>query len=260
MDRGSVVMACACMFLAGLSACAGNDRGAVTGSDAELESEYTADVAELAGTEAALVALTAVAAETPEEAAKNAADNASEAYGDCVEVSSTGSQVLIEFEGCSGQWGVVALSGTLQANYQLDGVDDLFATLQVDVEANYAQISFEASVGYAAVGASQSLSVTSKGRGVGYRGAELGHTSDYVVTVADSCLSVDGKFSGSGRYDWSTVISGYQACTGACPAPGGMVTRSGPVRTVKLSFDGSGTAAWSTDNRSGSLSLACGLF
>lgn len=178
----------------------------------------------------------------------------------CATVTQSGSTVSVTLTDCTGPRGLAHVSGhlTLVASVSATGVISVHGTSD-DLEVNGASLDLDANAVYSATGTSHSIAVSTTSSGVGPRGLEVQHDGDYTITwdTATQCRSIAG--------DWSTEIgaatrsttANLSRCADGCPT-GSVVRHTRTGQTITVTFDGQGTAAWSsTSGRSGSVTLAC---
>lgn len=199
---------------------------------------------------------------TPDQIAARVAANLAGRWNPraCATATQTGATVSVTLNDCTGPRGLVHVSGhlTLVVSVSASGVISVHGTSD-DLEANGASLDLDANAVYSTSGTSHSIAVTTQSSGVGPRGLEVQHDGDYTITwdTATQCRSIAG--------DWSTEIgsatrsttASLSRCTDGCPS-GSVVRHTRTGQTITVTFDGQGTAAWSsTSGRSGSVTLAC---
>ncbi len=231
--------------------------------------ELTADSSSATQAEASLLAATVdgaaasnVAPATAESAAAFIAARAPGRYSPsgCVTVTQTGLTVTLGFAQCTGPRGLRQLDGTMSIVVSAGtGGAIVFDASATDFQIGNATLDIDANAIYTANGATSSLAVTTSSSGIGPLGHDITHTGDYTATWDASCVSIDGAWATErGEASRSTTAS-VMRCLDQCPS--GAVTRTTiGRRVIELSFDGTPTARWSSsDGRSGSFSLPCGL-
>jgi hypothetical protein len=112
-------------------------------------------------------------------------------------------------------------------------------------------------------GATKTLTVTTSGSGVGLLGNAITRQGSYTVTwdATSMCATLDGSWATTiGTATWSTSVTAFEQCKGACPAQGTIAHTGGLSHvTVTVTFDGSAVAKWSTSSgASGTVNLVCG--
>jgi hypothetical protein len=246
-----------------LVACRARDGG----DDGEA-AELAADSTQTANEEAALLSSliddtsASVAAITADDAAAAIAARAAQRYSPsgCVEVTQNGSNLALEFSGCTGPRGLRQLNGSLALVVSVGAG----GAIVVDASANDFQIGgatldLAATATYTGSGTTQSLAVTTRTAGVGGRGFEIAHDGDYTVTWDSTCVSLEGEWSTDRGDAQRSTTADVMRCIDQCPI--GTVTRNTVRdRRIEITFDGSPTARWtSSAGGSGDFPLACGL-
>lgn len=220
---------------------------------------------------------------TPEELVANADKTASNFTNGCMTVTkdTTGHSATYALNGCTGIWGLVGVSGTLEASYStstvtLDGGTGPTDAIAIDVvnQGNLLLRNATATT-YDAKATFWATSLVNRGMqwsgnlaGTTARGRPFQRTASWEMTwtVAGSCITLNGATNGTVESrSISTLVTNYQRCRGECPAAGGMVqltdvTGGTPVETIAINFDG-GNVATFTDatGKSYNFTLACGL-
>ena len=244
-DARVVVVALSCATWSAGCGESGTTDDEVGASSAELTDASTA--------EAAVVAtMNPASMEDGPAAAQSVADEVVARLGSCAVAATEGRTTTMTLDACTGPWGRAELSGTVVGTYQLTREGTLQGTLDVDLSSSEgATLTFDAEADFRADG---TIAVTSSASGLGRRGRAVGRTGDYVLTPTDTCVTVDGTWSG--REDaWTLAVSEYTMCDGACPV--GTVVRTGPLAGT-LVFDGTATATFTSGEDVRDIPLACG--
>jgi hypothetical protein len=178
----------------------------------------------------------------------------------CATVTTSGSNITIKYNDCTGPRGLLHVTG------ELDLAVSISADLMIHVhgtatnfQVNEATLDIDANATYAVSGTTHTLTVATTGSGTGAMGNQIDHTGNY--TVEWDTLSLCGSIDGT----WQTTIGGatrsnqvsVSRCAGGCPT--GTLTHTG-LRgvTLDVTFDGTATASWTTSTgRSGTFSLTC---
>jgi hypothetical protein len=246
--------------LALLGGCGGDLGDAATVSAALDSSDDTA-------TESALLVASVDATEsaaTADEAAAMAAASAKTWYqpSTCLTATAATNVATYTLTDCTGPWGLVHVTGSVIVTYtkQADGLHaDANATgLLVDG----ATLNLDSQAVYSVTGTTKTLVVATDGGGTGRRGTRITRHGSYTLTwdTASMCGTLDGDWStGVNGATWSTTMSGYRQCQGACPATGTLAHTGGLSHvTVTVTFDGSADARWtSSRGHSGTVALSC---
>ena len=223
-------------------------------------SSSTADLSADATAEAALIAATLppvdMLGDADGEAIAAAAAASLEAILEaCATSQVAGTTVTWTLAGCSGDWAMATLDGTISATYRpIAGTVEATIAIDVVTEAG-SSIMVDADVAYAMTDTGATLTVGSTAEGVGPRGADTTRSGDYTLRVAGDCLTLDGTWEGTRAANWTLTVSGYSICAGGCPS--GSISRTGRI-TASVSFDGSDQATLTTGDGSETVTLACG--
>jgi len=229
--------------------------------------EEAVDSQEIGQNESALTAIStegAGATMTPDEVAGTAGGRARARLADpnCVAVAQSGATVVYTFTNCTGPRGLVSVTGVLTATFSGSPGNIAFSVSGTGIKVNEATIDIQSSGTLVRNGNVRTLTVTTKGTGVGRRGFDLDRDGQYVATHDDAtgCSKLNGQWSlDIGVRDRSTSITNFNRCDGKCPGAGGKITHKGfGGRQVVISFDGSNRATWEGSNgRSGTVNLSC---
>ena len=183
----------------------------------------------------------------------------------CATVTSSGANVTIKYNDCTGPRGLVHVTGELDLTVSIDpsGGVDIAGKSNGDLQVNNASISFDVTAKYSTSGTMHSLTVNTTGDGTGALGNTIDHSGDYTITwdTSTTCGTLDGQ--------WSTEISSTTAsatrsnmvnvsrCAGGCPM-GSIVHTGLRGLTVTIEFDGTNVAQWSTSTgKTGTVNLPC---
>jgi hypothetical protein len=181
----------------------------------------------------------------------------------CVTATAVGESVTYVLVDCTGPWGLVHTSGTVVVTYSVDAAG-LHASVSASaLNVNGAVVDIGAQGTYSVSGTTKKLVVTTNGAGTGPLGNQVARQGSYTVTwnSASMCATLDGSWSTQiGTAVWSTAVSGFEQCKGACPAQGTIAHTGGLSHvTITVTFDGSAVAKWSTSSgASGTVNLLCG--
>lgn len=180
----------------------------------------------------------------------------------CVTKSVASNVATYTMTNCTGPYGLLAVSGTLQATYtvQTTGTNP---SLKVDLAAtglkvNGASLDISSSATISGPPTARTATVSSTTKAVTARGNTISHSGSYTAGSDGSCVTLTGTFSTqSGLLSWSTQIDSYKRCQNMCPAQG-KITFTGVLHTTTVTFNGSATAAITVDGHAGNLGLLCG--
>jgi hypothetical protein len=179
----------------------------------------------------------------------------------CVNATSAGPVATVVLNKCNGPLGTQNISGTFAATFGQSNAGftlGLKAT-NVNVGGRTGQFQVNGTASQTATG--WTLAVTSNGSLTGLRGNSFNRNAQATINwvPGSGCVNVDsnGSFVVNGT-TYQSSLSGYQRCTGACPAAG-TLSVDGPDQDVSVTFDGTSTpTATSTNGNSADLQLACG--
>ena len=203
-----------------------------------------------------------IVAATPDQVAARIAANLVARWNPraCATIAQSGATITATYTDCTGPRGLVHVSGQLVLVVSVSGAGAISVQgTSDDLQVNGASLVVDATALYSSSGTSHSLAVTTHGSGTGPRGLDIVHDGDYTLAwdTATQCHTLDGNWSTEiGAASRSTQASLHR-CVGQCPS--GTVTRKLRTgATLTVTFDGQGTATWSsTAGRSGTVTLAC---
>ncbi|MGH7297798.1 MAG: hypothetical protein ACRELB_22860 [Polyangiaceae bacterium] len=173
--------------------------------------------------------------------------------------------VTYVFSSCTGPLGLVDLSGTVTASYQLAA-----GQLTVDFSATGFQInratidSWQATAVVTSSGDQRSMSWNATMSGTTGRGRAFSRTNQKNVswTAGVPCVAVSGQSTGNilGA-DLQTSITSWQRCADACPQAGSEISVKNLDKGdfIDIKYEGGDSAELTTGNRSVQIGLACGL-
>ncbi len=247
----------------------------VTWSDCAIVDEFlamqAADSVDLAQNESSLSTTTMDGIDqntTPGQAAEKSVENLGVYYtpaGCAVGTidNEDPSKVTWELDHCTGPYGFVTITGTINAQYSsiTDGIKVHYTG--TGVQFNKAIMDLDTSVEVTMDGTKKNRAITTHTKGVGPRGNEVERDGTYQLSWDwdSGCLSLDGGWET--RVDnksWTTTVTNWERCENECPKSGGKIEFVGGIRnvTVTLDFDGSDHVAWkSSRGSSGSIALEC---
>ena len=178
----------------------------------------------------------------------------------CATVTSSGSNITIKYNDCTGPRGLVHVTGELDlaVSVSLAGVISVHGTA-TNLQVNNAVLTIDADATYEVSGTDHTLTVMTMGSGTGPRGNAIEHDGNYTVTwdTTSQCGSIDGTWSTEiGSADRGNDVN-LSKCAGSCPT--GTVTHNFLAgASVTVTFDGSDIATWSASTgASGSVTLTC---
>lgn len=252
-------LACLLALVAPLSACRLEE---AYGKWASQASDST-DV--VSGESAMLIATTEGAdpSMSAEEAATAASDHATRFFQPegCLTAVVSGRTVVYTLNDCTGPYGLVHVTGDVTVEYNIQG-DGLGFTASADaLDINGASVDIDNQGVYRKVGTRHEITGSVSGRGVGPRGNAFSRSGNRTVTwdPESACLTLDGSWmTDVDGKSWTTVVDGFSKCGGACPATGGSIEWASDRGSLRVDYDGTDIAAWSTDKgREGTVELYC---
>lgn len=176
----------------------------------------------------------------------------------CETSATAGSKTTYTFAGCSGPYGLVKVSGTIEVDLGATKAGATAHLTSSGLSVNGATLNLDLDVTETAT----SVTIASNSTATGSRGGALTFAGSYTASFdqAAQCVSLTGNWST--KFDdltWATSATGYQHCAGKCPAAGGKVTFAGPAgRSIAIAYDGSATAeVTDTKGQTSAVSLPC---
>jgi hypothetical protein len=175
-------------------------------------------------------------------------------------------EVTYAFDGCTGPWGLLRLTGTVIARYSQTASGLMVEVTADDMRANRATVDYRATATIRGDAAGNRTMVW-KGQlgGSTARGRAFQRTTDWTVrwTLGNSCIALDGQAEGNltGR-PIRTKVEDFHRCRGECPQRGGVVTVTNTAtgKELRIEFEGGNRATFiGANGRETSIVLACGL-
>lgn len=229
----------------------GDESAVVTSSESALTSELSDEVSQ---------PMSAAATDVAAAAATRVGSHMQPAG--CLTTTVSGATVTYVFNDCTGPYGMVHLTGTVVGVYSRPaggGVQGVFTSTGFKVNA--AVIDLNSTVNARQANGEKTADVVTDTSGTGPRGNQFTRNGAYTVTFnpTTECVSLNGTWTTkSGVRTSSTTVSDFTRCKGQCPAAGGTIVNTNPRTVVTLTYDGSGTASWTTANgRTGTVTLQC---
>lgn len=228
-----------------------DESAVVTSSESALTTELSDEVGQ---------PMSATAADLATTASTRVASHVQPAG--CLTTSVNGATVTYVFNDCTGPYGLVHVTGTVTAVYSRAAGGVVQVVLSgTGIKVNAAVIDLASTVKATQANGLKTADIVTDTSGTGPRGNSFTRNGTYTVTYdsAAECVTVAGTWTTkTGLRTSSTVVAGYQRCKGTCPAAGGTITNTTGRTVVTLTYDGSGTASWSTSGgRSGTVTLQC---
>ena len=246
-------------------------------TDAE-DAQDAVDTTETTSNESALMDLTAVDSSDPGRCAftsQQVADAAIKRFKnnvkaqECVTATQSGTTVAYVMNACTGKWGKITVTGTVNVTYTANADCSVDAVAKgTGIKVNKAVVDLDATAHFSRSNAGvETIVVNTHSKG-GTESVQLDHSGSYTVTRDSSTGVLCRTLAGTWSTDWSTsranaetstVATGLKKCGDACPAAGGKVEHDGFLgRKVTVTFDGSAVAQWtSSKGKSGTIDLEC---
>jgi hypothetical protein len=167
----------------------------------------------------------------------------------CATKTRDGDKVHVEFNSCTGPYGLVRLDGGVDVTFSVTATGGLHADLKSvdDLTLQDRPLTYSATADLTASGTERTLVWAGQWNTETLAGAPVEHSSSGELTVdlATSCVAFTGKASGSiDERGIDLTIDDLNACPAVCPASG-TITATGKVSktSVSVTFDGSAKAA-----------------
>jgi hypothetical protein len=240
----------------------GGDDGAASSAEGLLDST------EALSTEGGLLAVSVDDADGTLPAdmiATNAAAKAQASYtpSGCVAATVNAAHVTYVLSDCTGPFGLVHVSGTVEADYTVDTAGVHVHATGSGLMANQAVFDLDATGVFKINGMTRQLHVTTMSSGTGARDVMFTRQGDYDLTWDEgaACMDLAGTWSTTiGALSWSTTVANYTRCAGGCPMNGASLTTTIGANgfSVTITWDGTAVASWSTSKgRHGTITLTC---
>lgn len=197
---------------------------------------------------------------TPEEAVNANAANAGTFWDEgCYVFTIDGDTITYTLTDCRGPFGLVGVSGDVTITYRMTRSSIGFDITTSNLTIGEASVSYTINADVATD--ARNVSVDSMGSTTGRRGNSITYSGSYDLryNASSECAGIDGSWSANARAAaWTTTVTNWQRCADRCPQSGGTVRYAGPARSVTLTYDGSDTVSWTSDNgSSGEVELFC---
>lgn len=181
----------------------------------------------------------------------------------CLTTTVTGATVTYVFNNCTGPYGLVTLTGTVNAVYSRAAGGQIQVVLTGNgLKANKVTFDLNATVKASQAQGVRKAEVVANSSGTGPRGQSVSRNGQYTATYdfATECITIDGTWeTKSGLRTATTVVTGFKWCKGGCPSSGGSIVWTQGKTVVTVTYDGSAVAKWATAaGRSGTVNLKCG--
>lgn len=170
--------------------------------------------------------------------------------------------VTYGFTNCSNTYGIVRITGTVIATYEVSPNTLVLNLVGTNLHVNRSTIDWSARAEITANGPARTMSWHGQLSGTTARGKEFSRTNDKVVSwrFGERCFAVSGASEGHvrGRF-LRTEIADFRRCQGSCPEAGGRITITNSEKLkVEILYDGTTRATYTTPKGSTSVELlAC---
>lgn len=253
-----------CASVLATSACGGST--GFTSSDAEVAADSTETADVVSGLTSVSTDGVDIAASglTNEQAATAAAAVAGSKFllPACMTKNVVGNVATYKMTNCTGPYGLVLVTGTLDATYTVSIVGGT-PTLQVallgtGIKVNNMTVDVATTAKISGPANNRSASVNSTSKAVTARGNTITHSGMYDATWDGMCMTLSGSFATqTPMNNYTTVISGYKKCQNACPSQG-TVTFSNLANTLTITYTGARMAKLSLNGgKEQTLNLLC---
>lgn len=186
----------------------------------------------------------------------------------CIQATAdtTKQTVTYVFSSCTGPLGLVALNGTVTADWQLAGNQLTIDFAASGFQVNRATIdSWQATAVITTTGDQRSMSWSASLGGTTGRGRAFNRTNQKNVswTIGVPCIAASGQSTGNilGA-DLHTSVVSWQRCAEACPQAGSEISVKNLDKgdSIDIKYDGGDSAEMTIDGgRTIDIGLACGL-
>jgi len=133
-------------------------------------------------------------------------------------------QATYAFDGCSGPYGLVTITGTVLVDYTTKGANELdLSFTATNIQINKATIDWSATAAITVSGNDYTMVWDGKLSGTTAKGREFDRTNhkEYAWSVGVKCLSVKGSSDGTVTgHELKTDVINFSKCADACPAAG----------------------------------------
>jgi hypothetical protein len=182
------------------------------------------------------------------------------------DITPSSDKATYTFNDCTGPWGLVHLTGVVDATWTQTSDSELDLVLtSSDFKINAATITtWSAHADVTAHGEARTMTWSASLAGTTGGGRPFTRQNDKTLswTAGGSCLSINGTSTGTiTGLDLETKLEGYSRCVGACPASGSEVTIEDVTTgaTVDLKYLSAGQAQFtSTRGAVTDFAVACG--
>lgn len=169
--------------------------------------------------------------------------------------------VTYVFDSCAGPNGILKLTGTMIATYEVSPDKLVFNITGTNLIVNQSTVDWSARAEVTASGAARTMVWHGTLSGETARGKAFDRTNDSTLSwrLAERCLALSGVSEGHvrGRY-LRTDVTDFKRCQGSCPEAGGRITISNEAKVkVEIRFDGTSRATYATPKGSVMFDLAC---
>jgi hypothetical protein len=175
---------------------------------------------------------------------------------------SVGQVATYDFNGCTGPFGLLRITGNLKATYSSTANSLTLDLVGTNLTVNRANVDWHAHAVITSSGTSRTMTWSAQLSGTTARSRQFTRTNTKTVTwkVGERCFTLNGTSDGdvTGR-EIKTEIVNYSRCAAACPEAGGEITITNVKTGTKLeiTYDGSNTATFTGPQGTASIPLIC---
>jgi hypothetical protein len=175
--------------------------------------------------------------------------------------------VTYQFSDCTGPFGMVHITGTVNAGWSAPSTTELdLSFTATSLEVNRATIDWSATAKIAASGSARTMQWDGQFSGTTARGRSFSRqnhkTIAWTTGTSPVCAQANGYSEGdvTGR-KLRTDVTNWKRCKGACPESGDIkITNEATNKSIDIKFDGGDQITFTGPNGGQlTVTLACGL-
>jgi hypothetical protein len=184
----------------------------------------------------------------------------------CVTGSPSGSSASFTFNGCSGPWGLLHVSGMVNVSWSSNGPGGLQVKYAAEnLQVNGATLSsWSGTAAVTGSGSSRTMAWSANLSGTTADGRSFSRTNNksFNWTAGTGCLGESGTSNGNiTGIPLEISVGQYQRCAGGCPAAGGEITveDTGTGESLAIKYSGGSSAqVTGPDGVTATIALPCG--
>jgi len=164
----------------------------------------------------------------------------------CLTIGRAANILTYTFNGCTGPWGLLKLSGSETATFSPGASSGslVVALHSVNLTVNNIAVTHEATATIDVSGATKNIGWSGSYSGTTSKGHHVQHVANLTITATAACVTIDGKTSSTlDLRGLDRTFDHFQRCgpIGTCPS-GAIVAVGTPSNdSVTLTFDGTPT-------------------